>query len=82
VSQKSKSKKFHRWPVCPVTGLQRLGEMKDVRLALRAAEMSRTNAALKGGEASWRVRSAFQCTQCNGGFHLSTQAPTPMAEVA
>ena len=64
--------KKHKWPICLATGLQRLGERKDARLALAAAARSRTRASMNGGDATWHVTSAWRCSACGGGYHLSS----------
>jgi len=69
----------HTWPTCPATGKVRLGEPKDVRLALRAAAWARAAAATTddGGTSRREVRG-YRCTACNG-YHLTSwgSAHTP-----
>lgn len=61
----------HR-PVCLTTGKVRYRDRKDAKLALRAAVMLRARSVLDGVECSWTVASAYRCTDCNGGYHLTS----------
>lgn len=71
---KSRSRRSnHRWPECPATGKVRLGERKDVHLALKAARERRQLAALNGGNSSRNECRGYQCTACSG-WHLTSSA--------
>lgn len=59
------------WPICPVTGKQRLGERKDAKIALEAARHHRAIAQLDGRLSGWTVRREYQCQHC-GGWHLTS----------
>lgn len=63
----------HSWPTCQQTGKQRLGERKDVKLALEAAKHSRSQAQLQDHECSWTVVRGYKCDHCRG-WHLTSQA--------
>lgn len=62
------------WPICPVTGKERLGERKDAKLALEAARHLRAQAELDGRLSGWTVRREYPCEHCRG-WHL-TSLPT------
>ncbi|MFI5709276.1 hypothetical protein [Kribbella sp. NPDC051620] len=63
------------WPICRVTGKQRLDEPKDVKNVLHAARTLRGRAALNGSRSVWNVVSGYDCDAC-GGYHL-TSRPRP-----
>jgi hypothetical protein len=67
----------HTWPTCPATGKVRLGEAKDVRLALRTAAWARA-ATTNGVGTSRREVRGYSCPACNG-YHLTSwgSAHTP-----
>ena len=62
---------FHRFPICKASGKARLGERKDVRLALRQADRNRSQAVLNEAPCSRREIRAYRCSDCNGGWHLT-----------
>ncbi len=64
-------RKPHKYPTCPLSGKRRLRDRKDVRLALRAAQHSRSRAELDGLVSTSRVVRGYKC-EC-GGWHLSSQ---------
>jgi hypothetical protein len=66
-----KSSSAHRWPVCPVTGKQRLRERKDVRLSLEHARRRRSLALVHGAECTWQVIRGYKCLHCSG-WHLTS----------
>ena len=61
-----------RWPICSATGKQRLGERKDVHLVLKVARRCRAQAEIEGAEAVWTVVRGYRCTECDGGWHLTS----------
>jgi hypothetical protein len=63
----------HRYPVCPATGKRRLGERKDVVLALAAAERARARAGLHGVPTNRQEVRGYRCASC-GGWHLTSRA--------
>ncbi len=63
----------HRYPVCPTTGKRRLGERKDVVLALAAAERARTRADLHGVPTNRQEVRGYRCASCRG-WHLTSRA--------
>lgn len=63
----------HSWPICPHTGKQRLGERKDAKILLEAAQHNRANAELNGRTSGWTVRRSYQCDHCRG-WHLTSIA--------
>lgn len=60
-----------KWPICAHTGKQRLGERKDAKIALEAAQHHRARAALNGLTSAWTVRRGYHCDYCRG-WHLTT----------
>lgn len=66
------------WPICPVTGKERLGERKDAKLALEAARHLRAQAELDGRTSGWTVCREYPCEHC-GGWHLTSLAAWPVA---
>ena len=71
----------HDWPVCPRTGKRRLGERKDVKLAVEAARHCGAQAALAELQPTWTVVRGYRCTHC-GGWHLTSQPPRGRATAA
>lgn len=69
------------WPVCPVTGKERLGERKDAKLALEAARHLRAQAELDGCRSGWTVRREYQCEHCRG-WHLTSLPTWPAAHAS
>lgn len=67
----------HTWPVCPQTGKHRLGEHKDVKLALEAARHSRSAAETVDAQSTWTVLRGYRCDQCSGWHLTSEQSWTP-----
>jgi hypothetical protein len=69
----------HTWAVCSVTRKQRLGERKDVKLALAEAQRLRWRAEGADLDCSWQVQRGYRCRHCNG-WHLTSRqlraAPT------
>ena len=63
----------HRFPVCPFSGKVRLGEPKDVRLALRDIRRHAAAAALTGVESHRKECRGYRCGACRG-WHLTSQA--------
>jgi hypothetical protein len=63
-----------KWPVCQQTGKQRLGERKDVKLALEAARHTRAAVEVADRVPTWTVVRGYRCEHC-GGWHL-TSRPT------
>ena len=68
-----RARRKHAWPVCENTGKQRLGERKDVKLALESARRSRSLAQLADRESSWTVLRGYRCAHC-AGWHLTSRA--------
>lgn len=68
-----RARRKHVWPVCEKTGKQRLGERKDVKLALVSARHSRDQAEQFDQESSWTVVRGYRCAHC-GGWHLTSRA--------
>jgi hypothetical protein len=60
-----------RWPICPATGKQRLGERKDGTLALRAARQRRAEADRNQASCSWLVCRVYRCDDCHG-WHMTS----------
>jgi hypothetical protein len=71
---------FHRFPVCQVTGKVRLGERKDVRLALRDARIARTRAQSFDLASHRQEVRGYRCEYCHG-WHLTSRAAAPSAIV-
>lgn len=67
-----RARRKHNWPTCTHTGKQRLGERKDVKLALEAARRSRSQAELSEQESSWTVVRGYRCQHCSG-WHLTSR---------
>ena len=67
------SRRRHRFPKCPTSGLSRFGERKDARLAMEASQRLRSRAAIGGGSTTWAEVTAFKCPTCRG-FHLTRRA--------
>lgn len=63
-----------QWPICPVSGKKRLGERKDVHLAVEDARRMRARAEIDGGSATWQVVRGYRCDSCSGGWHLTSKA--------
>lgn len=59
------------WPICPHTGKQRLGERKDAKILLQAAQHRRAHAEMNGRTSAWTVRRGYHCDYCRG-WHLTT----------
>lgn len=75
----------HRWPTCPSTGKQRLGERKDVRLVLDDIREQRARALVSGTATRRRERRGYHCDDC-AGWHLTSRpswsTPKPLAIAA
>lgn len=54
------------------TGKRRLGERKDVKLALETASATRAWSASAGATTSWTVVRGYRCPDC-GGWHLTSR---------
>ena len=63
--------RHHDWPRCAQTGKLRLGERKDVGLALRDIAAGRSLAEASGYETRRRECRGYQCTHCHG-WHLTS----------
>jgi hypothetical protein len=63
---------FHRFPTCPATGKRRLGERKDVKLALRAARFARSAAQVIGATSVRAEIRGYRCRACRG-WHLTSR---------
>lgn len=72
-STKPIRRKIHRFPICPTTGKRRLGERKDVKLALRATKHARLAAQLANTEPSRREIRGYRCNACRG-WHLTSHS--------
>lgn len=72
---KNTTRSRRHWPVCRVTGKQRLDELKDVKDVLHAARTTRGKAALNESRSAWTVVRGYDCDAC-GGYHL-TSRPKP-----
>lgn len=59
------------WPICAHTGKQRLGERKDAKILLEAAQHHRAHAEMNGVTSAWTVRRGYHCDYCRG-WHLTT----------
>lgn len=64
---------WHRFPLCHSTGKRRLGERKDVKLALQAARRARSVALIEGVSCSRREVRGYRCAACHG-WHLTSKA--------
>jgi len=71
MSTSYRPRKPHKYPICPLSGNRRLRDRQDVRLALRAAQRSRSRAELDGLVSTSRVVRGWKCA-C-GGWHLTEQ---------
>ena len=74
----SNRKSTHKAPECASTGKLRYRDGKDVRLALRDAQMARAKAALDGLTHSWQVVRGYKCPSCRG-WHLTSRPARPVA---
>jgi hypothetical protein len=67
----------HRYPICPISGKIRYGELKDIKLELRQADRDRSRARLNEVTCSRRETRGYRCTDC-GGWHLTSQPVRPL----
>jgi hypothetical protein len=74
----SSTRARHRFPPCLSTGKRRLGERKDVKLALRAARQARSVAHLAGVESARHEVRGYRCPDCHG-WHLTSMASPPIS---
>lgn len=66
----------HRNPICQSSGKIRYRERRDVKFALRRADVDRSRARLSDVACSRRETSGYLCSDCDG-WHLTSQQARP-----